>query len=116
MSTKLKLVKCEHMADWYCIERAEHDGRHWFERVADNCSAFMTSARISDADVEGPLAHMRGIAAGIRSREGFEERRCAVRIDGDKAFFSSPRNSIREGEVTLADADDLARQIEEVAP
>ena len=96
--------------DWFMIERAEHDGREWSE-PRDYGSAFMTSARISDADIEGTFDEMLGIAAAIERRHAFNARRCAVVVDGDFAAFWSPRNSRHMARVPLAVADALAVQI-----
>lgn len=108
---RLTIRKAEEIDNWYVIERAEHDGRGWFEN-GQHSTRYMTSARFSDADVEGPGADMLDVAAAIRRRGTASCRRCAVRIDGDRVFFASPRNSSTEGECTLAEADDLATQIE----
>ena len=60
----------------------------------------------------GPVtAEMLAIAAAIETRGRFSAKRCAVWFVGDRAFFESPRNSQEPGVVTLADADDLAREI-----
>jgi hypothetical protein len=111
MADKLTLRKSEWLDDWYIIERAEHDGREWTEPMGGNGFALRTSARFSDADVEGAAVEMLGIAAAIerRGEEGF--KRCAVSVDGDKASFWSPRNSQTEGVVSLAAADALAAEI-----
>ena len=98
--------------DWYVIERRDHDGRRWMEREGPGVVALHTSARFSqNADVEGNASEMLGIADAIERRGEFSAKRCAVRIDGDLAYFESPRNSREPGVVTLADADDLAAQI-----
>lgn len=110
-SPKLKLVKCESIEDWYVIERAEHDGREWLEPT-EYGSKFMCSSRIGDADIEGPPEHIIGIARAIRERGRASFKRCAVRIEGERAYFFSPRNSSVEGETSLAEADALAEQIE----
>lgn len=110
---KLKLVKSDVLPDWYLIERAEHDGREWFEEVSPNCSVLRCSARFSDADIEGSLGEMIAIADAIRCRGRIEFKRCAVRFvfNETKAEFWSPRNSQKRGVVSIADADDLADQI-----
>jgi len=114
---RLTIRKCDDIGDWYVIERAEHDGRKWTERTSPSSSALRCSARFSDADVEGTGDEMRAIATAIRARRGERFKRCAIRIDGDRAFFCSPRNSREDGECTLAEADELAALIEEqVAP
>lgn len=107
----LTLRKSEFTDDWYLIERRDHDGRRWEERN-DYGTEVCKSARFSrNADVEGDAAEMLAIAAAIETRGRFSAKRCAVWFVGDRAFFESPRNSQEPGVVTLADADDLAREI-----
>lgn len=112
---KLTLKKSDSLDDWYCIERAEHDGREW---IADG--SFQCSSRISDADVEGTEEEMRAIAQGIRDRTMASFRRCAVDFGegplGQGAMFYSPRNSMdrNKGAVPLARADELAAEIDRV--
>ena len=110
---KIKLVKSENMDDWYTIERAEHDGRVWLEKVSEGASRLMDSARISDACVKGSAAEMQAIARAIRKREGVSFKRCAVDVLATgRVKFWSPRNSQEPGFTTLAEADELAAQIE----
>lgn len=97
---------------WYTIERAEHDGREWLEPLGPGASRYMRSSRISDADVEGTLEEMQGIAKAIRARGTEAHKRCAVDATGDEVRFWSPRNSQRDGVSSIADALDLATQIE----
>ena len=108
---KLVMRKSEHLDDWYVIEHAEHDGREWLENVGANCMALRRSARISDADVEGSAAEMLEIASAIEERGQVSFKRCAVMADGETALFYSPRNSTRDGECSLAEADELAKDI-----
>lgn len=110
-SPKLTLTKSDSLDDWYLIERAEHDGRVWLEQHEDY-SAFQCGSRISDADVEGYGDEMLAIALAIRQRGRVSFKRCAVRVDGERVFFRSPRNSQREGETSLEEADALAELIE----
>lgn len=106
--------------DWYTIERAEHENRHWMERVQDDdigsYTALRYSGRISDADVEGTAEEMRGIAKAIRERRAYcNARRCAVDATGNEVgtvVFYSPRNSMRHAHVSRAAAEKLAQQIE----
>ncbi|RLA42179.1 MAG: hypothetical protein DRQ64_00355 [Gammaproteobacteria bacterium] len=98
--------------DWWTIERAEHEDHHWSEPIQYGVK-LMYSGRISDACVEGNSEHMVSIAEGIRNRSGHSEKRCAVEIEGDRAFFHSPRNSQDRGSVPLLVAEALADQIEE---
>lgn len=108
---RLTLRKSDGLDDWYVIERAEHDGRRWMEKT-DYGFALHTSARFSDnADVEGDGAEMLAVAAAIEARGEYDAKRCAVRVDGDRVEFWSPRNSESPGVVTLAVADALAAEI-----
>ena len=111
-SVPLTLRKSDMIDDWYLIERRNHDGRTWSEQTEYGTS-YQTSARISDADVEGCAHAMLGIATAIEERSTFRAKRCAVWFEGDRACFSSPRNSQRPGTVTLEDADNLAKEIRE---
>lgn len=106
----LKLCKSESLDDWFTIERAEHDGRHWMEPT-EYGSRLCYSGRVSDACVEGPAAHMLGLAAAIlqRGRESF--KRCAVDATKEPVKLWSPRNSERPGECSYAEAEALARAI-----
>lgn len=105
---RLTLRKCQDMGDWYVIERADHSGDSGFKNNGDHF-AFWSAARFSDnADVEGDASEMLAIAAGIKAREPVAFKRCAVRFDGTRVMFRSPRNSQRDGECSLAEADELA--------
>lgn len=98
------------------VERAEHDGRRWQERVPFGDGTFAAqlhcSARlVSDADVEGDAAEMLALACAIESRMAFKAKRCAVRVEGDRAALWSPHNSSRACWVPLAVARMLAAEI-----
>ena len=111
----LALVTVDSMEDWFLIERAEHDGSSWMEPYDFNGSrgfSFMTSARITNADIEGTSGEMLDIAQAIRDRTEAGARRCAVKVDGDRAELWSPRNSSFRASVPLSVADALAEQIE----
>lgn len=110
---ELTIRKSDAMGDWYVIEWAEHDGREWMERSQryPNVSNFMRSARVSDADVEGPGSEMRAAAQAIIERGEFSARRLEVRVAGDSTFLSSPRNSSFEEEVPYTRALALAHKI-----
>jgi hypothetical protein len=97
---------------WYVIECEEREPRSSFQDGAMGDLLWETSARFSDADVEGPEEEMLAIAKAIRERGLATFRRCEVEIVGDMAYFRSPRNSETSGEATLAEADDLAAKIE----
>jgi hypothetical protein len=103
----------KHSEDWFLIERAEHDGRRWYETYDDEPEILVlrTSARISDADVEGTADDMLAIAAAIEERGSYSARRCAVTICDGMVRLHSPRNSSRDGVVSIEDADELAALI-----
>jgi hypothetical protein len=108
----LTLRKSDTLADWYSIEKAEHDGRTWLEKNTElGCMEIMYSGRISNADVEGTADEMLAIAAAIENRSDVCFERCSVEVCGGLTHFDSPRNSTRPGTVTLAEADALAKEI-----
>ncbi len=108
---RLTIRKSEWIDDWWLIERAEHDGREWMEKIAPNAMALRTSSRFSDADVEGAGGEMLSIAVAITARSSFRAKRCAVDATTDRVLFWSPRNSQEKGEVSIAEADELAAMI-----
>lgn len=99
------------MEGWYLIERAEHNGASGLKHMGDNCYAFWHAARFSDADVEGYAHEMLAIADAIEKRSYVSFKRCAVDARQEPVTFCSPRNSQVDGECSLAEADDLAKQI-----
>lgn len=108
---KLTLKLCDDIIpNWCVIERAEHNGASGIART-EHGFAFVTAARFSDADVEGTRAEMLAIATAIEHRTAFHAERCAVHFEGDEVCFHSPRNSTRDGRVSIADADELAAEI-----
>jgi hypothetical protein len=98
-------------ADWYVIERAEHDGLVWLEQLDEHAIAVRCSSRFSDADVEGTGEEMLAIAKAIENRSDTRFRRCAVSIRGDSVAFWSPRNSQDKGSVSYTEAVELAALI-----
>lgn len=112
---KLRFNHCADMGDWYTIVKAEHEGIEEMRPCGPNAMRFYTSERISDACVEGTLAEMLDIAQAIEDRAEDSHKRCAVDATTDRVKFWSPRNSRRPGIVSREDAEDLARQIREVA-
>ena len=104
------LTMIESMDEWYVIEWAEHENLQWFEPTEWG-SMFMTSSRISKADIEGTAEHMLGIARAILDGGEAHYKRCSVRVDGDRCYMSSPRNDIEGGVVHTQDARDLAKYI-----
>lgn len=102
--------RSEDMGDWFTIEKAEHDGRQWLQPSGHGVMRFMLSCRISDACVEGTWSEMRALMEAIRGRGEESFKRCAVRVEGDSAFFWSPRNSTVQAEVSLAAADAMAER------
>lgn len=108
---ELMIVKSDVMDDWYLIERAEHDGREWFEEVGPNTSALRCSSRFSDADVEGQACEMLAIATAIEMRDKVSFKRCAVDARAEPVTFWSPRNSEKPGDVSYEEASTLATKI-----
>lgn len=109
---KIKLNKCDHMADWYTIVRAEHDGREWWEAVGENAYSYSMSERLSpEACIEGNREEMREIANAINCGGAVSFKRCAVRINDGVAYFWSPKNSERDAAVPLDDAIEFADQV-----
>lgn len=108
----LIVVKSENLPDWYTIELAEHDHRHWMKPTEYGAS-MMYSGRISDADVEGTSYEMVEIAAAIENGHATGFRRCSATPapNGEGFYFSSPRNSRRPAFVTLEIAKALAADI-----
>lgn len=112
-SIRMVIVKSDWMEDWWVLEREEHDGREWFERVGPNASALRMSSRIGNADIEGTTREWKGIAAAIRARGSDHNKRCAVSCEPEGVYLSSPRNSIEPTLVDYVSADLLADRIEE---
>jgi len=112
---RLTLRKSSGLDDWYVIERAEHEGKQWLEETGPGMMSLRDSARFSDADVEGTRAEMLAIAGAIEARSQARFKRCRVEVTGpgqaDEVLFDSPRNSTKEGRVTLVEADELAKEI-----
>jgi hypothetical protein len=54
---------------------------------------------------------MLKVADAIERRDGIEFKRCAVRIEGDRVLFWSPRNSAQFGVCNLQEADELVQLI-----
>lgn len=94
---KIVLRKTDVMDDWYVIEPED------------------TTISFSDADVEGTAAEMLGIAQAIEQRGSEFFHRCSVVVHWgfNEVMFDSPRNSQECGVVTLAEADELAKEIRE---
>jgi hypothetical protein len=90
---RLRIRKSTVIPSWYVIESADENDP------------------LSDASVEGDDNEMFAIAHAIESRAAVSFKRCEVNAVGDPVYFSSPRNSREDGEVTRAEADDLAQQI-----
>lgn len=113
----MKLVKSDCSSDWYCIERVEHDHKEWIEsRTSSDGSKYLTlmcSARICDADVEGTLYEMEGLALAIKARRNQHYKRCCVEFVDNGFKLNSPRNSKEYAVVSIHEADYLASQIED---
>ena len=112
----LALRKSDLADDWFVIEWAQHARRLELREIPGG-HALWSSARMSDADVEGTGAEMRAIAEAILAGGGAQFRRCAADVDhGDAVRVWSPRNSTEAGVVHIDDARDLARHILATVP
>lgn len=93
-TARVDVEHCELLGDWYSL-RVE-------------CSW-------PGASVEGTAEHMRSLAASLRARTSFSERRCAVGWSGGRAYLCSPRNSTNDGVgISEAQAQALADTIDAV--
>ncbi len=112
MDTNGAIQLVEHEG-WFTIERVEHDNIEELRSYKDGTGGMylFCSSRVSDACVEGDAADMTGIAQAIKERAEFEDRRCAVEVVDDFAYFWSPRNSSVKGKVPLKYADELSKEI-----
>jgi len=113
----MKLILTSPFEGWYCIERAEHDGKEWTEPTLYG-SKYMCSHRLApEADVEGDLEQMKEIARAIRFKTEAYFKRCAVKVlpNLNAVTLWSPNNSKEKTVVTLAEAIELAEQIETVS-
>lgn len=66
--------------------------RGWFSIVDAD-----TYRGISWASVEGPESDMLELADALEAWKPYRAKRCAVEIDGDRFWLSSPRNSTDRG-------------------
>lgn len=107
---KCILIKSDNMDDWYLIERAEHDGRHWMEPTQYGM-ALRCSSRLGNADIEGTSAEMLVIAQSIELGQSASFKRCAAEHTPDGYAMSSPRNSMEPTLITHAEAKELAADI-----
>jgi hypothetical protein len=82
------LKKSEYIRDWYLIEGTGNQ-----------------------ACIEGTSQEMLEIAEAIENRTSISFRRCAVYASKTYAKFESPRNSTEASEVSLEEADQLAKEI-----
>lgn len=113
-----KLTIRQAYTDYYVIEHAVHDGSHSVIEVDGGGRSHFGTSWISPAIVEGNSEEMLEIANAITKRGRFNANRCAVMVNGDRAFFWSPRNSHAmgwkpedgdcRGRTTLEVADALA--------
>ncbi len=108
--TAVVCVKSDNLPDWYTIERAEHENKHWMEPT-EYGAKLMYSGRISDACVEGTSEEMLAIAAAIKNGTSVDFRRCAADRVDNGYLLHSPRNSQEPGLITFEEADALAESI-----
>jgi hypothetical protein len=108
--------KSDWLADWYVIERKEHGGREWLERIGPGALAFCRSARLGNADIEGTGEEMRAIASAIIAGEAAGFTRCAVSPRPDGFALWSPRNSIGKTVISKDCALELAEETLKTVP
>lgn len=115
---KCELIDCrepdEPGADWWTIERVEHDGREWMAPIPGSLGSmqFMRSARPSDSCIEGYAAEMIAIADAIQKGESASFKRCAAELVGDHYELYSPRNTQGDHAIlTMEEAHELALDI-----
>lgn len=108
---KIIMKHSDWLDDWYTIEKIEHENIQEFRAIDEDSLFFYDSARISDACVEGFQEEMIQIAKAIKNKENISFRRCAVKFMKDGVHFWSPRNSMKDGIVTINEANELADQI-----
>lgn len=104
------LNKIDSSYDWWCIERAEHDGREWMDRFPGGV-VFMRASRLGNADIEGTGDEMLAIAEAIERAESAAFKRCAARHTTKGYLMSSPRNSTQSTLITHDEAKALAVDI-----
>jgi len=83
------------------------NGDWWLISAADNPETW------GDAMVEGTSLQMLALAVAIEARGSVGFKRCAVRVENQRVFFRSPKNSQVEAECSLAEADALVTKIRE---
>lgn len=111
---KVVCVASKVLPNWFCIERAEHDGSTELVETAANCYSVRYAGRISDADIEGTGAEMLEIADAIDRRSSYGAKRCAVEVTSSEVRLWSPRNSSHPGVISLSEADELAKTIRQL--
>lgn len=109
---KLTITKSDILDDWYLIERAEHDGKTWFE-YHEYGASLMCSSRLGNAGIEGNFDEMLKIADAIQKRSSVSFKRCEIEYDNNVFYFASPRNTDYDTRVpiSISEADELAEQI-----
>jgi hypothetical protein len=107
--------KSDWLADWYVIESNAvpvfgEEPLYLDGRLIG--SSLTSTARISDADVEGTGDEMLAIADAIERGEPVGFKRCAVKpIEGGGFALRSPRNSQEPGAITAKQAAGLVASI-----
>ena len=101
--------------DWYTIQWAEHDGKHWIVDGMAGRALRYSGRLLRCSDIEGTGRHMLEIADAIENGSSASEKRCAVRTleDGTVELWS-PRNSMSVVRVTRRVALGIAASIREV--
>lgn len=115
MDRQLTLIQSDSGIDWYTIEWAQHEHKHWAEPLSNNAFALCWSGRPSDADIEGTAAEMAAIADALRDKRSVGFYRCAAtHLVGGRFALFSPRNSKKEAIISAEQAEHLAAEIRRV--
>lgn len=112
---KLAIKTFADMPNHFCVVRAEHDGREWWQPMGEDCQQFMMSERLSpEACIEGDTSQLLDIATAITLRQGIWFNRIAVEFVQGGVHIWSPKNSRVIPLISLEDADDLVEQIMQI--
>ena len=120
---KAESIRCtvrKSEGNWWVIERADHDGRVWYEEQEVKigggpctCRIIKCSSRLGNlmADIEGNGAEMLDIASAIEAKRSVHYTRCEAVWTKDGVLLSSPRNSDEQTLITHKCAMELAKEI-----
>jgi hypothetical protein len=108
--------------DWFCIYRAEHDGRRYLEPCDFGMGAkgtmLIVTARLGEGknnyDIEGTGEEMLAIADAITNGGSARFTRCAAVTTESGVELDSPRNSLEPVCIAHECAKELAESIRSV--